>query len=395
MNQNPSRLLYIDVLRGCALFGISIVNIWYFADSYFGADLSHPEFQTKFDIAIRFVNAMLFEAKFYLLFSFLFGYSFYLQLKSVERAGARFLPRMLRRLSGLLVLGLIHGCLLYDAEILSLYACCGLVLFLLRHKKTTTLIVTACVLLCFSASIWLVLAQFAELEPELQGDLKRLLAFQSSAKATLVFHIQNLPEMLGNLIILQSASVLAMFMLGYCCARENYLALAMRNSRLLRERFMPWLAYLFPFALLSAIFYAYTSQTLRFSTAEIWAYGLQQLTAPVLSASYMLMILIWVLKRPDSALLQKIAYAGKFALSNYLMQSLIFSLIFTAYGFALIDQLAPWQVYVLVLLSYLLQLQLSHCWGHYFQHGPAEFILRAITLWRIPEFRKADSARLE
>lgn len=389
MNQNSPRLVYIDVLRGCALFGILIVNIWYFADSYFGADLSHPEFQTKFDIAIRFVNALLFEAKFYLLFSFLFGYSFYLQFNSAERTGASFVARMLRRLTGLLVLGLVHGCLLYDAEILSLYACCGVILFCLRHKKTTTLLLMASVLLCFSASIWLILARFAEIKPEMQGDLKRLLAFQSSAKATLIFHIQNLPEMLGNLMILQSGSVLAMFILGYCCARENYLSSAMHNSTSLRMRFMPWLTFLLPPALCCAIFYAWASQIRSFSRAEIWAYGLQQLSAPILSASYVLLILIWVLKRPDSVFLQKIAYAGKFALSNYLLQSLLFSLIFTAYGFTLIDQLAPWQVYVIAVSIYLLQVQLSYVWGQHFRYGPAEFVLRAITMWRIPEFRKA------
>jgi hypothetical protein len=53
-------------------------------------------------------------SSFYLLFSFLFGYSFTLQMQSAERAGASFKPRMLRRLGGLFVLGALHGVFLVD-----------------------------------------------------------------------------------------------------------------------------------------------------------------------------------------------------------------------------------------------------------------------------------------
>jgi uncharacterized protein len=103
------RIADIDALRGFALFGILMVNITYLASAYRGTGLEDPGFDSPADRAVRFLLAMLFEAKSYLLFSFLFGYSFTLQMESAERGGARFAPRFLRRLAALFVLGAFHA----------------------------------------------------------------------------------------------------------------------------------------------------------------------------------------------------------------------------------------------------------------------------------------------
>src|SRR5690625_1838982 len=81
-----------------------------------------PTFATPADAAARFVVAALFSMKFYLLFSFLFGYSFVLQIDGAERAGVRFVPRMLRRVLGLFALGVGHIVLLYGGDVLTTYA---------------------------------------------------------------------------------------------------------------------------------------------------------------------------------------------------------------------------------------------------------------------------------
>jgi uncharacterized protein len=123
-----TRLLNVDALRGFALLGILVVNIWAFADPYYASKSTNPTYDSGVDHGVRFIVGLLFETKFYLLFSFLFGYSFTLQMAAAERAGSAFIPRMLRRQGGLLVIGLAHGALLYYGEILSTYAILGLVL---------------------------------------------------------------------------------------------------------------------------------------------------------------------------------------------------------------------------------------------------------------------------
>ncbi len=128
-----SRLQNVDALRGFALLGILVVNVWAFADPYYASTETNPTFDSGLDHAIRFLVSLLFETKFYLLFSFLFGYSFTLQMAAAERAGTGFVPRMLRRQSGLLAIGLLHGALLYYGEILSMYAVLGLILLACRN----------------------------------------------------------------------------------------------------------------------------------------------------------------------------------------------------------------------------------------------------------------------
>ncbi|MEV0280564.1 hypothetical protein AB0I22_29815 [Streptomyces sp. NPDC050610] len=64
----------MDALRGFALFGILMVNITYMASAYHGTGLEDPGLGGPLSEAAHWVVAVLFEAKFFLLFSFLFGY---------------------------------------------------------------------------------------------------------------------------------------------------------------------------------------------------------------------------------------------------------------------------------------------------------------------------------
>ena len=129
----PARLQQVDALRGFALFGILVVNIGVFASPYYGSGVVDPAFGRPLDLAASWVFGLLFETKFYLLFSFLFGYSFTLQMAAAERGQAAFLPRFLRRLAGLAALGAAHAVLFYHGDILLTYAILGLLLLCCRN----------------------------------------------------------------------------------------------------------------------------------------------------------------------------------------------------------------------------------------------------------------------
>ena len=77
----------------------------------------------------------LFSGRFYLLFAFLFGYSFTLQIAAAQRAGVSANPRLLRRCAALLVIGLAHVFLLWIGDILTLYAFLCQFLILLRWLR--------------------------------------------------------------------------------------------------------------------------------------------------------------------------------------------------------------------------------------------------------------------
>ncbi|WP_137171766.1 DUF418 domain-containing protein [Massilia sp. HP4] len=79
---------------------------------------------------------------------------------------------------------------------------------------------------------------------------------------------------------------------------------------------------------------------------------------------------------------------GRMALSNYLMQSLVLSLLFYAHGLGLWGMGRTGQVGIALLLC-VLQIGLSHWWLARFQYGPLEWVWRALTYLKWPAMRRA------
>ncbi|MFE9659651.1 DUF418 domain-containing protein [Streptomyces sp. NPDC005955] len=379
------RLLNVDALRGFALFGILIVNIWAFADPYYADTTSNPTYDSGLDHAVRFTMSLLFETKFYLLFSFLFGYSFTLQMGAAERAGASFRPRMLRRQAGLLVLGLLHGALLYYAEILALYSLLGLILLACRSTAPARAVKVALALLVTISVGWLLLglAVLADGGSDAPADSEaadKLAAFGGDAAATAGFHSGHLAETFVILVLVQGANALAMFFLGYAAGRRQLFARPEQYRTLLRRTLLIG----GPIGLAGAVFYATSAVYAQGSAGEILAFGVGQLTAPLLTASYVVLGLALFRTRPGGAVQRALAPLGKTALTNYLLQSATLGVLFTGYGFGLVDRLSPLTVVAVVPLIYMAQLLLSHWWLRTHRYGPAEWALRAVTVWRIP-----------
>lgn len=80
---------------------------------------------------------------------------------------------------------------------------------------------------------------------------------------------------------------------------------------------------------------------------------------------------------------------GRMALTNYLSQSVICSLVFYHYGLGLFGLPRAQQVgFVFVVVA--AQVAFSHWWLSQFLYGPMEWLWRAITYWKIPAFRISD-----
>ena len=132
-----NRIAFLDVLRGVALFGILLVNVF-----SFGAD--YPAWSGMIDQLAWQAKHVLFETKFWMLYSLLFGMGFFLQTQSPEYTTAR----SLRRLGVLMLLGCLHG-LLFEGDILMLYAELG-VLLLLLYRLPAKWLLSLGLLLMFS-----------------------------------------------------------------------------------------------------------------------------------------------------------------------------------------------------------------------------------------------------
>ncbi|MEU4343282.1 DUF418 domain-containing protein [Nocardia sp. NPDC023852] len=120
--QGPLRIHEWDAVRGFALCGILVVDIWQIADMAVTAGPGEM-------VPVRHVLSVLFEGRFFPIFSFLFGLSFALFLDSAAQRTDR--PRLVlvRRLLALGVIGLIHH-QFQPGEALLPYAIVGLVILL-------------------------------------------------------------------------------------------------------------------------------------------------------------------------------------------------------------------------------------------------------------------------
>ena len=86
--------------------------------------------------------------------------------------------------------------------------------------------------------------------------------------------------------------------------------------------------------------------------------------------------------------LRWLAPAGRMALSNYLAQSLVCTLLFYGYGLGWFEQMGrAWQLLFAVAL-FAAQVALSRAWLRHFRFGPMEWLWRAITYWRWPPLRR-------
>jgi uncharacterized protein len=115
-----ARLGTVDAIRGFALFGVLLVNMY-----NFGADT--PEWSGLLDSAFRTWMHSFFETKSWRLFSLLFGFGFSLQMAGAMTQTSGSLWFYFRRLTILFVFGMAHA-LFFDGDILMEYAMLGLIL---------------------------------------------------------------------------------------------------------------------------------------------------------------------------------------------------------------------------------------------------------------------------
>lgn len=394
----PPRLAQVDALRGFALFGILVVNIGVFASPFYANGIVDPAFSGPWDVAVRWLVAWLFETKFYLLFSFLFGYSFTLQMSAAERSGAAFGPRFLRRLTGLALLGLAHAVLFYVGDILLAYALLGLALMACRRMRPGRALRCALWLAGLASLAWALLASLSLLDPAGTVALNRAAsvvsvadsqaaveAYRGTIGSTIARHWYELTTSVwGVILLVQGPFAFAMFLAGYALGRRQALADPWRQPRVL------WLLCALGAlpGLAGSAVYATTALPSMSPLWEAPGLAMGMFTAPLLSMSYAAALLLAMRTRPGAWLVRALAPAGRMALSNYLMQSAVCAFLFTGWGLRLTGSVSPGAALVIAVAIFLAQLPLSAWWLRGHAYGPVEWLLRAFTIGAWPAWRR-------
>ena len=76
------------------------------------------------------------------------------------------------------------------------------------------------------------------------------------------------------------------------------------------------------------------------------------------------------------------------AFSNYLMQSIICTLIFNGYGLRWFDAMERYQIYIVVAGIWIFQIIFSNIWLRHYRFGPLEWVWRSLTYWKKQPLKK-------
>lgn len=371
----------IDALRGLAVFGILLVNVWShvygFSSFRFGVmDSAMP----AADQVLVFFTAAFVESKFYPIFAFLFGAGFALQTRAhgdLDAATAQYR----RRLAWLLGCGIVHGTLLWFGDILTSYALVGFWLAgkaglrlaqLVRSLRILVVVNAGVAVLWVAGAIYMSSMDLEQLVAQV-AELHRTHAVYTSASWRDIAHerLVDYGANMSNLIVF-APRLMLLFLLGVLAVRLGWLTQPERHRRAWRTVLGVALLAGLPLNLWWGVVAVQTTlDPLSQSLASGIAAGLADIAGPCLGAGY---VALFMLARPT--VLAWLAPVGRMALTNYLAQSLLLSLLLQGVGLGLGAVLPRTGLAGICVALMLAQLALSHWWLRHHSQGPVE------ALWR-------------
>jgi uncharacterized protein len=328
-----------------------------------------------------FLIAALFAGKFYLLFSFLFGYSSNYVIRNDKSNRARWIKRCLV----LIAFGALHFTFLWHGDIIFLYGLFGLLLTFFFFRADRTLKIWSRIVF-FVSTFFIVLIGALALMAEylLEEDLGSITVSSLDEILRSGSFLESIPARLevwvlgiATGIFLQGGLAFAAFLLGVRLARANFLSSPIdkaANKRLIKRG----LIFGLPIQIIAAVILLQNEQSAEPSeSVYLISLFVSFVTAPLLSMFYVGLIRKLVEERPNLVLWMK--PAGKMSLTIYISQSVITSLIFSPWGFGLFQDLQTWQVFVLAFAIWLLLSYLAAQWLKKFNQGPLESLMSSMT----------------
>ncbi|WP_037386191.1 DUF418 domain-containing protein YeiB [Serratia sp. DD3] len=370
------RIATLDYARGIAVLGILLMNISafglpkaaYLNPAYLGAP-STPDAWTWA------VLDLLVQVKFLTLFALLFGAGLQLLLPR----GKQWIRA---RLSWLVLFGLVHSIFMWDGDILLTYGLIGLVCWRMVRDAADTysLLKTAVVLYLIGVALLLLLGLLPHGEPS---------SFWLPSTAELQYEkfwkLQGGVEAWRNRLDQLSSTLLAigvqygwqlagLMLLGAVLMRSGWLSHAYPPAYYLRQA-----AWLIPLSLLLQL--PAVALQWRLNWDYRWSGFLLQvpreLGSPLQAMGYLALIYGYWPKLSKLRISAGLALVGRMALSNYLLQTVVCSILFYRLGFY--QQFDRLQLLAIVPLVWLVNLLFSALWLRYFKQGPVEWLWRKLT----------------
>lgn len=390
------RIHALDLLRGWAMFGVlwSNLNDWY----------GPTKPATALDRTFALLQEYLIEGRFYTLLCLLFGIGFGIQLLRATERGVDVKTVYYRRSFALLLIGIVHGSLIWFGDILTMYALVAFALVLFRAASPRR-ILTAAILCHFLAPVIVsrlfFVAGLRYAEPSPLTRTARWVFAHGSWLQVAPIRVSIYVDYLGRWgLRMLYFGLLATFLVGLWAVKSGYLRRVIEDRRTTRRLLIIALS-------AAAVGYVWSGIAARIlppffrtpftgpADLHFWIPSgligslLDWSTQGTAIAFAAILLLLW--QRPRIArLLRPLAATGRMALTTYLTQSVVCTFLFYGYGLGWAGRFSYTGMFELTIVLFSAQMAASTWWLARFRFGPVEWLWRWLTYGRAPRMRLAD-----
>lgn len=385
------RIAVLDVLRAFALFGIVVTHS---AGGFLAGRAPTPDFMTfgRVDELFSQLNSLFVFGKFYTIFSFLFGLSFAIQIRSAERKGEPFAGRFAWRLAVLALIALVHG-LFFTGDILIIYVALGFLLIPFRNLGTKTVLVIALLLIFNVPGLLLSLVPAAvpsadmqslamqsvreQFEVKQQGGFAELFAttYGVGFRSKVMFQINT-----GRLWI-----TFGLFLLGLAAGRARIFEETAESRTLFAKLLIGAGVVALVTTMIAVLNSTAIAPPILPRALASFLLSAQQAT---LSAFYVAAITLIYWRDPIHGLLAKLAPVGKMGLTVYLTQTVFGLGIFYGIGLGMLGKMGVAAAIGWGVAFFVVQIILARAWMRRLTMGPVEWLWRSLTYFKLQPIRQ-------
>lgn len=340
------------------------------------------------NFALWCVSHVVADQKFITIFSMLFGAGIVLMTSRAEQRTGRSIWLHYRRMFWLAVFGAIHGIFIWYGDILLTYALCGCLVFWFRRRSVPFLLISACLLILIPA---LFMFGFENFYDQMGAEEKReMMAMWSPDSDQLAEQladyragfIEQVPkrfkawaEMFGFIFIF-IWRILGVMLIGMALFKTRVLS-AMRSQAFYTALLVTGFAVGLPLAAYGIYYNEAHGWTMKqsFGTGSLFNYFGSLFTA----LGWIGLIMLYCRKENASGLRNRFAAVGRMAFTNYIMHSIICTLVFYGHGLGFYGEAGRIAQTLLIVAIAVFQLWYSPIWLKRFRFGPLEWLWRTLA----------------
>lgn len=362
----PGRIAALDVLRGIAILGTFASNVWLFA--YPGGPATWWADGGPVSGGVELVLRTLANGKFLALLTLLFGVGIELQYRSAVRRGSPWPGRYPVRAAILLVEGLVHYVLVFEFDVLMGYAVASL---LVAHLVGRSDRVVRAWMTLVGGTYLLVIGALTALLLTLP-DEPATTASDASATASWWAQVLVRLDQAGTYrseLVLVVPSAVVLFLLGSRLVRAGALGETAAGERLRRRLMLLGFGVGVPLNVLTA------------AAGPDWLLVDRYVLPPLISLGLLGLVTQVVLHRRGGAPRRAVAAVGRTALSCYVLQNVLASVLCHDWGLGLatrFSDLRPWWVPALWAVVSLVLVLAATAWLRRFDRGPLELLTQRV-----------------